>query len=84
MNKPTNFVSTYDEIAAEYYDSVRHPTCANFSELSNSFLEPRIRKYGPIADNVLELGARANGYGKALDRSSATPATPDYQKHTLG
>ena len=32
--------STYEDVAAEYYDPVRHPTCANFSELSNAYLHP--------------------------------------------
>ena len=49
-------LSTYDDIAAEYYDDVRHPTCANFFELSAAFLVPRIKKYAPVARAILEVG----------------------------
>jgi SAM-dependent methyltransferase len=49
--------STYDVIAAEYYDSDRHPTCANFGELSTKFLHPNIIKYLRLATRVLEVGA---------------------------
>jgi len=32
----------YDDIAEEYYDSSRHPTCANFREISKNFLTENI------------------------------------------
>ncbi len=47
----------YDPIAAEYYDAVRHPTCANFGELSILFLEPRIQKLASNCQRVVEVGA---------------------------
>jgi len=50
-------IATYDAIAAEYYDQARHPTCANFSELSNAFLHSRIQKYAAAGGNILEVGA---------------------------
>lgn len=50
-------VSTYDDVAAEYYNSLRHPTCANFSELSNIYLTPRVRKYLSKFTAILEVGA---------------------------
>jgi SAM-dependent methyltransferase len=50
-------LSTYNDIADEYYDAVRHPTCANFFELSAGFLVPRIQKYAPAAKTILEVGA---------------------------
>ena len=49
-------LSTYDDVAAEYYDAVRHPTCANFFELSAAFLAPRIQKYASAAKAILEVG----------------------------
>ena len=49
--------STYDEIAAEYYDSAAHPTCANFSELSARFLRPKIINNLRNSTRVLEMGA---------------------------
>jgi SAM-dependent methyltransferase len=48
--------STYDDVAAEYYDAVSHPTCANFFELSAAFLVPRIQKYALAAKAILEVG----------------------------
>lgn len=50
-------VSTYDDVAVEYYDSLRHPTCANFSELSKVYLTPRVRKYLSTFSKILEVGA---------------------------
>src|SRR5258708_30591604 len=50
-------IATYDAVAAEYYDQVRHPTCANFSELCNKFLNPRISKYATEPIDILEIGA---------------------------
>jgi SAM-dependent methyltransferase len=56
MNTIITSLSTYDEIAAEYYDAVRHPTCANFLELSTAFLVSRIQRYAPAAKGILEVG----------------------------
>lgn len=57
MNVLSRDISSYDNIAAEYYDPIRHPTCANFAELSGAFLAPRIRKRASSASNILEVGA---------------------------
>jgi ubiquinone/menaquinone biosynthesis C-methylase UbiE len=47
----------YDLVAAEYYDAQRHPTCANFGELSVRFLGERILKLAPPGSRILEVGA---------------------------
>jgi ubiquinone/menaquinone biosynthesis C-methylase UbiE len=57
MNKPDLSISTYEGVAPEYYDPVRHPTCANFSELSNAYLHPRLHKHASAGANILEVGA---------------------------
>ena len=57
MHQPDQLISTYEGIAGEYYNPDRHPTCSNFSELSNRFLDPRIRKIVTAESTVLELGA---------------------------
>jgi SAM-dependent methyltransferase len=57
MNTIFSALSTYDDVAAEYYDAVRHPTCANFSELGAIFLLPRIQEYASAAKAILEVGA---------------------------
>lgn len=48
--------ASYDSVASEYYDSTRHPTCANFSELSKTFIESRIPRYIAINQKILEVG----------------------------
>jgi SAM-dependent methyltransferase len=50
-------ISTYDDVASEYYDPKRHPTCANFSELSHTFLVPRILRFELLSTNILEVGS---------------------------
>lgn len=35
----TRAVSSYDAVASEYYDPVRHPTCDNFREASRALIE---------------------------------------------
>jgi SAM-dependent methyltransferase len=56
MNESLHWISSYEEIAAEYYDPLQHPTCANFSELSEAFLEPRIRQLSLSSKHILEVG----------------------------
>jgi SAM-dependent methyltransferase len=68
QNKPNPTISTYEDLAAEYYDPVRHPTCANFSELSNAYLHPRIRQHKLASANILEAGA---------GRSTVAPILPE-------
>ena len=74
MNKPDLRVSTYEDVAAEYYDPVRHPTCANFSELSNAFLHPRICKYAAAGANIIEVGAGRSTVAPIL-RTHNVPVT---------
>lgn len=47
----------YEEIAGEYYDSDRHPTCASLRELSLAFLAPRIRQRQGMEQSLVEVGA---------------------------
>lgn len=47
----------YSLLADEYYDSILHPTCANFEELSRKFLEPRITGSLESSRVILETGA---------------------------
>ncbi len=47
----------YTRVADEYYDPIRHPTCANFEELSKKFLEPVIRAMAGETIRVLDVGA---------------------------
>jgi SAM-dependent methyltransferase len=67
MSKPDLSISTYDDVATEYYDPQRHPTCANFSELSDVFLGERIWKYSAAA-STLEVGAGRSTVAPVLER----------------
>lgn len=46
----------YDEIAEEYYDSERHPTCASLRELSLTFLTPKILQLQGVEQSLVEVG----------------------------
>jgi SAM-dependent methyltransferase len=54
---PSSRLATYDDIALEYYDPVRHPTCANFRELSTSYLSPRLTRLSGNEELIVEVGA---------------------------
>jgi SAM-dependent methyltransferase len=69
MIRPNSRASSYDDLAAEYYDPVRHPTCANFSELSDVFLVPRIEGYEPAGTAaILEVGVGRSTVAPVLQR----------------
>jgi SAM-dependent methyltransferase len=53
--EPLNLVD-YEEVADEYYDASRHPTCANFAELSTRFLSDRLGSRLSRYSNILEVG----------------------------
>jgi ubiquinone/menaquinone biosynthesis C-methylase UbiE len=46
----------YDDVAAEYYDSIRHPTCANFREASDQLLHEWLREYPLNGRWICEVG----------------------------
>lgn len=48
---------TYSSLSAEYYDAKRHPTCANFRELSIIFLDWVLKRFVKPEMSVLEVGA---------------------------
>jgi hypothetical protein len=53
-------LQAYDRIAAEYYDAIRHPTCADFRDASRMLLTKFLAGRSPPL-HALELGA-----GKSL------------------
>lgn len=57
MNHVDTRFSNYEAIASEYYDERRHPTCANFFELSKQFIEPRLLARPSLGAGILEVGA---------------------------
>lgn len=49
--------ASYEELASEYYNPQRHPTCANFREASALLLRGWLRKYGAGDGGRCEVGA---------------------------
>jgi len=54
-------VSSYEDVSTEYYDSVLHPTCANFREASKHLISEWFQRSPLIQSSVCEIGA-----GKSL------------------
>jgi SAM-dependent methyltransferase len=50
-------LSSYEDIADEYYDAARHPTCASLRELSAQYLAPRIARCCDRKQFLVEVGA---------------------------
>jgi SAM-dependent methyltransferase len=50
-------LGSYADLAAEYYDSKRHPTCANFREGSTVFLAEELSALSWCEGLVAEIGA---------------------------
>jgi SAM-dependent methyltransferase len=50
-------LASYEEIASEYYDPARHPTCANFREGSARILREWLKRYSVAVDGIFEVGA---------------------------
>lgn len=62
-------LGSYAELAAEYYDSARHPTCANFREASALFLAEELSAFNLNTWLVTEIGA-----GRSLVAELMPPA----------
>lgn len=50
-------LALYQDIASEYYDSMRHPTCANFREASSLLIDKWLRIIQPGGGVFCEVGA---------------------------
>lgn len=57
ISKPELFLGSYEDLAGEYYDPKRHPTCANFREASRSLLIPWLQELAGHDTAILEVGA---------------------------
>jgi ubiquinone/menaquinone biosynthesis C-methylase UbiE len=60
MATATNFVGSYSQLASEYYDAKRHPTCANFREASAAILRSWFSDFVRPGISILETGAGAS------------------------
>lgn len=64
-------VASYQDVAFEYYDGARHPTCRDLRELSMRFLVPRLRMRMPVTGSLVEIGP---GLSALAPEASATGA----------
>jgi SAM-dependent methyltransferase len=55
-DRESKSVASYEDIALEYYDHRRHPTCRDLRELSIRFLGPRLRAGLPDDGCLVEVG----------------------------
>lgn len=49
-------VASYQDVALEYYDDSRHPTCRDLRTLSAKFLIPHLRAGLPSKESLVEVG----------------------------
>ena len=56
VERVTEHIACYEDVASEYYDPVRHPTCRDLHELSAKFLVRRLGAQLPRDGNLVELG----------------------------
>jgi ubiquinone/menaquinone biosynthesis C-methylase UbiE len=82
-------LALYQDIAAEYYDPERHPTCANFREASSLLLDKWLRTAKPdgvfcevgAGDSLLAELLRGSGISaRELIITDSSPAMLSYSK----
>src|SRR6478609_1081030 len=56
LSQPKERLASYEDIALEYYDDQRHPTCRDLRELSKKFLVPHLRAALPKSGSLVEIG----------------------------
>jgi SAM-dependent methyltransferase len=67
VQQSASWHSSYDAVASEYYDAKSHPTCANFSELSNKYIIPRLRTLVAEKGDILEIGPGKSSVAPVLE-----------------
>jgi SAM-dependent methyltransferase len=66
---------TYADLASEYYDPIRHPTCANFREGSQALIARWLNELVKSDDDVLETGAGASLVAEWLEEEGQELST---------
>jgi SAM-dependent methyltransferase len=61
---------TYADLASEYYDPIRHPTCANFREGSRALIASWLKEFAKDEHDVLETGAGASLVAEWLEEEN--------------
>ncbi len=67
-------LALYEDIACEYYDSIRHPTCANFREASAILIRRWLQRLPPGACWFCEVGAGKSLLAELLATEGSPPA----------
>ena len=82
-------IGTYDDLALEYYDVERHPTCANFREASRLLLKTWLLSHDQTGRTIVEVGAGMSlvaevlaGEGKPLDSLILLDSSPRMLEHS--
>jgi ubiquinone/menaquinone biosynthesis C-methylase UbiE len=65
FNADKSDVGGYEQIAAEYYDATRHPTCRNFRDASALYIEMMLPQLH-LSSLVVEVGAGCSVLGEKL------------------
>src|SRR5690606_35896916 len=80
---------SYEALASEYYDAVRHPTCANFREASRLIINSWLDTAWPDSGWVCEVGAGQSLLAELIeerelpfDRVLITDASPSMLRHS--
>jgi len=62
-----NSFGSYSDVATEYYDTTRHPTCANFREASTAILRKWLTNFLQPENIVVETGAGSSIVSEIID-----------------
>lgn len=65
-------LGTYEDIALEYYDPIRHPTCANFHKASGHLLSKWLKQFHIENGWLCEVGPGKSLLAELLDEQGAT------------
>src|SRR5260370_39454471 len=83
-------LGTYEDVALEYYDAARHPTCANFREATRIGLRRRLRTGRTGNETYFEIGAGKSllleeliGQSLPLKNVSLIDSSPTMLKHSV-
>ena len=66
-------LASYEDIASEYYDRTRHPTCANFREASARILRVWLQRYRAERGPICEVGAGNSLLAELLVQAGEEP-----------
>ncbi len=58
---------TYRDVAAEYYDRARHPTCASLRMLSGRYIGTQLQRTALARRRIVEVGAGRSIVGELLE-----------------